>query len=431
MELLDALCSDHRAQSVVELSLTPAFRAHYSTIFHAIDELTLSSTQLRQFASFDAPRPRALPCWVFAVDVTPCPRPYARTLKERAYVYQTTPTPGQKPIAVGHQYSSTVLLPEPEDGVGSWVVPVATKRCAYGKDKELVGIEETNAALNDERMKWFGELTMMVGDTSYSKPAAVDAYLSDESDVIGGNDKRLLLTRLRSNRVVFDPPPANSRRWYGERFALNDPMTWRPADVTETFTQITAKGKRLTVTAQAWFDMRIRGHRKPKRLPMHTYPFTLIRITVRDEYGRDVFKNSLWLSLFGQKRADLSLEQTYTAYTRRARIEQFFRFSKQHLLLHRFQTAELERAEAWWTLSHLAYTQLWQARHLVRSLPRPWEKYLPMMKQRLSTPRTVQRGFERLIQQLGTPARPPKPRNRSSGRRPGQGRRRRIRYQFP
>ena len=30
MELLDALCSDHRAQSVVELSLTPAFRAHYS-----------------------------------------------------------------------------------------------------------------------------------------------------------------------------------------------------------------------------------------------------------------------------------------------------------------------------------------------------------------------------------------------------------------
>jgi hypothetical protein len=41
------------------------------------------------------------------------------------------------------------------------------------------------------------------------------------------------------------------------------------------------------------------------------------------------------------------------------------------------------------------------------------------MKQRLVSPTLVQRGFARIIRQLGTPAQPPKPRNISSGRAAG------------
>ena len=60
-----------------------------------------------------------------------------------------------------------------------------------------------------------------------------------------------------------------------------------------------------------------------------------------------------------------------------------------------------------------------EGRHVAQALPRPWERNLPSMKQRLISPTLVQRDFARIIRQLGTPAQPPKPRGISPGRRPG------------
>ncbi len=38
MDLLDALCSNQHARHVVELSLEPTFRRHYTALFQAIGE---------------------------------------------------------------------------------------------------------------------------------------------------------------------------------------------------------------------------------------------------------------------------------------------------------------------------------------------------------------------------------------------------------
>jgi hypothetical protein len=92
----------------------------------------------------------------------------------------------------------------------------------------------------------------------------------------------------------------------------------------------------------------------------------------------------------------LSLEQIYRAYLTRFDIEHFFRFGKQKLLMTRFQTPEVGREEKWWQLTHLAYAQLWLARHVAVALPRPWERNLPVMKHRLISPTLVQRDFARI-----------------------------------
>ena len=55
-------------------------------------------------------------------------------------------------------------------------------------------------------------------------------------------------------------------------------------------------------------------------------------------------------------------------------MEQFFRFTKQNLLLDKFQTPETEHEEHWWQIVLLAYLQLWVAREHASCLPRPWEK---------------------------------------------------------
>jgi hypothetical protein len=115
----------------------------------------------------------------------------------------------------------------------------------------------------------------------------------------------------------------------------------------------------------------------------------------------------------------LSLSDIYHAYVQRFDLEHFFRFGKQKLLLADFQTPATDREEKWWQLVHLAYAQLWMARHVAHGLPRPWERSLPTMRSRRISPTLVQRDFARIIRQLGTPAQPPKRRGYSPGRRKG------------
>ena len=52
--------------------------------------------------------------------------------------------------------------------------------------------------------------------------------------------------------------------------------------------------------------------------------------------------------------------------------------------------------------------------------PYPWERYLPAVKTAVkTTPSLVQRDFERIIREIGTPAEPPKPNINDTGREKG------------
>lgn len=68
----------------------------------------------------------------------------------------------------------------------------------------------------------------------------------------------------------------------------------------------------------------------------------------------------------------------------------------------------------------LAYVQLWAARELTIHLPRPWERYFEQNNDKIVTPSVVQRDFQRIISEIGTPTRSPKTRGNSIGRVQGQ-----------
>lgn len=85
-----------------------------------------------------------------------------------------------------------------------------------------------------------------------------------------------------------------------------------------------------------------------------------------------------------------------------------------------FQTPEVEHEEHWVQLTLLAYVQLWAARSLAVNLPRSWERYLPYSRDERITPTVVQRDFNRIISQIGTPAFSSKRRGFSTGRAVGQ-----------
>lgn len=122
----------------------------------------------------------------------------------------------------------------------------------------------------------------------------------------------------------------------------------------------------------------------------------------------------------GKERHQLSLTDIYEAFYERGGMEHFFRFAKQNLLLDKFQTCETAHEEHWWQIVILAYLQLWVAKKYAACLPRPWEKYLPQVRERHLSPTMVQRSFAGIIRQFGTPAKYPKPRNNSPGRSKGR-----------
>jgi len=432
MELIDALSSTPNTRSVVELSLSPFFRREYSSVHDAIAHLfqpiepekteeerrAFEQRWVRMIAPY-LPEPQQREFWLFGTDVVPIPRPFARTLADRTFVHQPNTLRGNKPVTIGHDYSHLVFFPEKtKAGDPPWAVPMIVRRVRSDEKATGVGAEQIGALMKDETLPFHDGLCVHVADSVYSAVTYLGPVAVEE------HENLVNVVRSRSNRVFYrQAPPVVGKRgpghptWYGERFDLKDPSTWGEPDVVEETPFTTRKGRVYRVDMEGWQDLLMRGK---KGLPMHKYPFTLIRVRVLDEEGKPVFKHTLWLIVIGERRNELSLVEAWEAYGQRYDVEHYFRFGKQRLLMASYQTPDVEHEENWMQIMALVYMQLWLARDLAEAMPRPWERYLPEAQREAASPSTVQRDFGRIIRQIGTPARPPKPRGNSLGRAKGK-----------
>ncbi len=145
MDLVDARSANTTARSPVELSLSPLFPREYSALYKGIqDYRSLSPSNSievikSQKSQIEArtkaigeliPTPQQKQFYLWAIDVTPLPRPYAKTLEDRTIIYQPNTVKGNKPINIGHSYSVLTALPERE-GVRSKTVGNAKQAIAY------------------------------------------------------------------------------------------------------------------------------------------------------------------------------------------------------------------------------------------------------------------------------------------------------------
>lgn len=73
-------------------------------------------------------------------------------LEDRSYVYYPNPVARNKPVTIGHEYSTlALLLPKEEKQASSWVVPLSVLRIASSKDNKLVWAEQINRRLDNEQ----------------------------------------------------------------------------------------------------------------------------------------------------------------------------------------------------------------------------------------------------------------------------------------
>jgi len=115
---------------------------------------------------------------------------------------------------------------------------------------------------------------------------------------------------------------------------------------------------------------------------MKDKPFNLIGVQVIDaQTGELVFQKPLFIGLFGKPKEQVTAQEAYQYYRQRYDIEGHNRFSKQRLLLDKYQTPDVQTLDNWTLLVAAAYWLLFYAADDVQANPKPWEKYLPKIKE--------------------------------------------------
>ena len=419
-ELMDAnSASNTSVSSVVHLSKSEFFTRQYPSITDAITDgldsakwgdiqtLVWQSIQAEEKVSYHR----------FVVDCTPQDRLHAKTLDDRSIVHKANPAPGNKPICAGHEYSTVVYVPPgSSEERKRWVVPLSTERVPSEQKGHELGMNQVASLVKQLGLE--GDFTLSIGDSAY----ATESCRNTASTL----KEHVHIARLRNNRKVFELLPTlvdvkRKPKIYGKKMTLNDPTSFLPHDEEVVIPIKSKKGAPLSLMIKGWNSVSFRGSREFKA---HQYPFRLLQVVVFNEDKKSIFKRPLWLAIFGEKRLALSLHESVKNYRDRYDIEHYFRFGKQRLLMDSFQTCDTEHEENWWKLCALCYCQLYLSRELCRGTPEAWERYLPEFKRQnnielVSAP-FVQRGFAKLLGDIGTPALKPIQRGNPLGRKSGQ-----------
>lgn len=378
-DLMDAVLVSRSVASFAELSLSPVFRRRWSSLYEALQDSEPPRTKLMQLYIEQIPQSDRV---VLAGDHTAWSQLQAVSLRERTYEHQATPMSGAKPVTIGQGYSTLAWIPEAS---GSWALPLLHERITSAESP----IEK---AVNQLRQvcQQLASRPLSLWDAEYG----CAPFLKQTADI--ACDK---LIRLRSNRVLYGPPPAYSGtgrpRRHGEKFKLNDSTTWWQAD--EEIEVEDAKLERLQL--QAWHCLHLRQ--------AATYPVSLIQLQRQDTSSHSTPK-PLWLIWIGLALPSLSI--VWQQYLRRFAIDHWYRFAKQRLHWTLPQLATPEQCQRWSDLMPLLTWQLWLARPEIQDCPLPWQKSSP----NLSPGRTAN-AFAQVLALIGTPARSPKPRGKSPG----------------
>lgn len=392
-ELCDALGTDPSARSFVELAQAPCFQRRWPSVYEALEDGRMDCAALRTLFVQSAPLPVPGARLVLALDSSPIPRPYARTVADRTLVHvpaagQLLPA-GTAPVRPGWAFSTLVVVPDPPS---SWTHILDNQRIASDQTATVVGAAQLAAVVPLLPVR-----PCCLLDGGYGHARWVQATAAVPCDQ---------LVRTAATRVLYRaaPPRTGKRgapRKDGPRFKGSDPATHGPP--TAAWSGTDAHGQAVRV--QCWDGLHLKVCR--------TVPITAVCITRAAATGTKRDPRQTWFWWLGGQPLP-PLDEVARLYARRFSEEHGYRFDKQDLLWTAPRLRTPEQMERWTRVVSAVHNALGVARPLVQAQRLPWED-----PTRPPSPRQVRRGLARIIGQIGTPARPPRPRGKSPGRAKG------------
>jgi hypothetical protein len=387
LNLVDALASEDRAQSLPELSLSVHFLRKHASIYKALKQGRLDERALRQVLWKYLPACSGRP--ILAADCSSIARPKSRTSRDRsAQLVHNLPSKSKVTVA-GWQFSTLIAVPEQP---GGWT---------YVLDQRRVPTESTPAQILVKQLREMSNrgnvLPLVLLDRGYDA-----AWLWCQLSALPLYGA---LIRLKSNRLFYRPAPAptglrGAPRKRGAKWQPKDPAT--QSDPSGEAERRDVLGK--VVRVRYWRDLRLKE--------ADWLPLTVIRVERPAALGTERDPRLSWFVWIGDQQADPA--EVALAYVLRFSQEHGYRFDKQELLWEQARLQTPEQFALWSWIVALAHNLLVLSRDLVTPELRPWEN-----RQRPATLQQVRRGMNKFLAQLGTPARPPQPRGKSKGRAKG------------
>jgi hypothetical protein len=382
----DALVSESQARSLPELSLSVFFERQWQSRYEALQDGRINVERLRKVfvQALIADEPTDEPIWL-GIDSSSMQRLEAASSRDRGMIYVPNMPHATKPVSVGYQFSTLMLLPEQPS---SWVGILEQRRISSDQTAIEVGIEQLRAVLPLIRRP-----VILLADRWYATASFVCACRE-----LGAQ----ALIRLKRNRRLYRaaPPRKEKQRGapckHGPLFQGTRPETYGPADAE--WEGVDEHGKRVVVSC--WKHLHVRDASEVE--------VSVIR--VQREAARDTKRDPRESWFLWTSHEDIPLEQVRTWYRKRFSQEHGYRFLKQDLLWTQAHLRTPEQVERWSWIVACACNQLLVAKHLGQAVLRPWES-----KERAVTPRQVRRVMPSILWQVGTPAKPPKPRGKSPG----------------
>jgi hypothetical protein len=397
-DLIDALTVAGQVSSPVALSEQKPFRRKYCSVYDGLENGEMDLDEILSLLPERMPEGSETIAGykVYAVDATANEHEQAETLPDRSVLKSSK----NEPLRYGHKYSWLVRL---INFGSSWVAPVDIERIATeATDTQVAAVQVQELDVRDPKAK------VIVADSRYEEQHFLGIF-EHLKHTFG-------LIRLHSNRVLYEEPqakPQGSRgapRKHGRSFQLNSGR--RAEDQSETF----QLGKQ-TVRVRAWYKLHF------KKLAILSG--TLVQVEFLKEDGTPRYKRPMWLFWTGPQ--SVALSDLCRMYLWRFAIEHLFRFLKQHMGLNSNRSPDLVSAQQWMWLCALAYWQLLLMRDAVQKDYPAWYPRSRQQRARL-TPYQVQRSALAFLLELGTPAHPPRPAGKGTGRQKNYYPSPRVRY---
>lgn len=386
--IMDALLSETAARSLAELSLSPFCERRWCSIYQALQQADIDRSQLRRLFAAQAPLPAEGKRLVLGMDASSIARPCSRTAADRTYVHQSNLPKGCNPVTPGWQFSTLTLLPEVPS---SWT---------YILDNSRVTSEQTQGQAAAEQLKQAVPLLpgrpLALGDGYYGSITFLQSVADVPCD---------LLLRFAKNRVLYRPaPPKTGKRGApkkdGPRFTCKDPATHGTPDAC--WQGSNRDGQEVQVSV--WNHLHLKQARDRE--------VSVIRIVRPQAADTERDPRTSWFLFYGQQMPALS--EVSDLYARRYSQEHGYRVDKQNLLWETPRLRTPDQFQHWTDLVACVRNQLYLARPVAETVRQPWES-----QHRELTPQQARRAMSRILAELGTPARPPKLRGKSPGRKVG------------
>lgn len=385
--LCDALLCQEHARSLPELSLSPFFERAWPSLYQALSNGKINEKMLREV--WVKALLSEVPCeetiWI-SVDASPIPRPEAETSPDRGIIHVSNMPRAVKPISVGWQFSTVMLLPhEPSSWVGIF-------------DQRRISTEQTAIGVAIEQLQAVVPLVqrpiIIVADRWYATAEFLRACQELGCQV---------LIRLKRNRKLYRPPV---RLHVKGRMPLDGPLF----QGTRPETILGAEAVWLShdesghlVKVNRWSGLHFRQARQVQ--------VCVFRVQREGAKGNKRDPRESWFVCLADHPVSIALAQVISSYERRFSQEHGYRYLKQDLLWQEAQVRTPEQFERWSQIVSIVMNQLLLARALGQACYRPWES-----RRQVVTPGQVRRVMPAILSQVGTPARECQRRGKSPGR---------------